>query len=252
MIAVSAAAAEVVRASYRVPPDKVAVILNGADDAFLAQESNAHVTTTARYPRRRLVTVARLYPVKGVDIFLDAAALVIPHFPDLEVHIVGDGPMRPSLEQRATALGIASSVTFHGRLASVGAQLLSSDVFVLSSRSEGLGIAAIEAMAASKPVVASAVGGLSEVVADGQTGFLVDLRRDVSGELEPDPAAIAKAIVHLFSNPELALSMGRAGRARYEERFTVRGFVENYQAAYSGRKPASRAPLCGEGRDNLE
>jgi len=240
VVAVSSAAADVVRADYGVAPAKVAVILNGVDDAFLARTSiDDAATCGAGNGRKRLVTVARLYPEKGVDVLLDAAALVLARCGDLDVHIVGGGPLRALLERQARALGIASSVTFHGMLSDVSAPLLTADVFVLTSRSEGLGVAAIEAMAASKPVVASAVGGLPEVVVDGETGLLVCPRSVVHGEAELDPAAFAEAILRVLRTPGLAQSMGRAGRTRYEEQFTVRRFASQYETLYNGRQVAA-------------
>ncbi len=240
VVAVSSAVADVVRADYGVPPARVVVIFNGVDDAFLAQTSiDDAATSGGRNRGRHLVTVARLHPVKGLDVLLDAAALVIARCRDLEVHIVGSGPLRASLERQARALGIASSVTFHGLLTDVAGPLLMADVFVLASRSEGLGVAAIEAMAASKPVVASAIGGLPEVVIDGETGLLVGPRRIVRGAPELDPAAIADAILRLLRSPGLAQSMGRAGRIRYEEQFTVRAFASQYERLYSGQQVAA-------------
>jgi glycosyltransferase involved in cell wall biosynthesis len=248
VVAVSSAVADVLRAEYGVPSARIAVIFNGVDDAFLARTSlDDGGTSGAEDGRKRLVTVARLDPVKGLDVFLDAAALVIGRCRDLEVHIVGSGPLRASLERQATALGIASSVTFHGLLPDVAGPLLMADVFVLTSRSEGLGVAAIEAMAASKPVVASAVGGLPEVVIDGETGLLVSPLRVVRGAAELDPAAFADAILRLLRSPGLAQTMGRAGRIRYEEQFTVRVFASQYEILYGGRRGAA-APSRGRPR----
>jgi glycosyltransferase involved in cell wall biosynthesis len=236
VVAVSSVVANFVREHYGVSPAKVAVIFNGVDDAFLVRRPVEDAATSGAEDRpRRLVTIARLDAFKGVDVFLDAAALVIARYPDLELHIVGGGPLRASLEQQAGALGIAASVTFHGLLTDVAGPLLMADIFALTSRSEGLGVAAIEAMAASKPVVASAVGGLSEVVVDGETGFLIRPRRVAGGAPEPDREAIAEAILRLLGKPDLAQSMGRAGRLRYEDHFTARAFASKYEALYTGR-----------------
>jgi len=241
VVAVSSAVADTLRAHYGVPALKMLVIHSGVDDAFLAESSHdetepsGHATTP-----KRVLTIARLDPAKGLDALLDAMALVIADYGDVELHIVGKGDLRTALEKQAHELGIAPYVTFHGFLTDVGSSLLAADVFVLTSRSEGLGIAAIEAMAASRPVVASAIGGLQEVVVHGETGLLVSPRGLAQGVPELDPPAIAQAILRLLRDPDLARSMGKAGRARYQQCFAVPAFVRHHEALYS-EEDGSRA-----------
>ena len=244
VVAVSSAVANSLRVHYGVPTSKISVIHNGVDDTSLVASSrdeaepSGHGTTP-----KRVLTIARLVPAKGLDVLLDAMALVIGEYGDVELHVVGDGCLRTALEEQAHELGIAANVTFHGHLEDVAASLLAADVFVLTSRSEGLGVAAIEAMAASRPVVASATGGLPEVVVHGETGLLVSPRSVVHNVPELDPPAFAHAILRLLRDPDLARSMGQAGRVRYQERFAVPAFVRDHEIRYRG-EDGSRAPRC--------
>jgi glycosyltransferase involved in cell wall biosynthesis len=236
VVAVSSAVAADLQNRERIAATRVEVVVNGVDDSFLESARSADADSP-----RRLLTVARLAPEKGVDLLLSAFALLADEIDDLQLDVVGDGPVRDQLRSRARLLGIEGGVRFHGQVERVGPFYRGAEVFVLPSRSEGLGIAAIEAMAASLPVVASAVGGLPEVVVDGETGLLVRSRAPESGGQGPDSADLAAAVAHLLQDPGLARAMGRAGRARYEERFTARAFVDRHEALYVQRQSDERA-----------
>jgi glycosyltransferase involved in cell wall biosynthesis len=241
VVAVSSAVATTLRAHYGVPASKISVIHNGVDDAFLAESSHVEAQPSAdATTTKKVLTIARLDRAKGLDALLDAMALVIRDYGDVELHVVGQGDLRTALEKQAHELGITAHVKFHGHCTDVAASLLAADVFVLTSRSEGLGVAAIEAMAASRPVVASAVGGLPEVVIDGETGLLVSPRGVVHGAPELDPPAIAQAILRLLRDSALARSMGKAGRVRYQQSFAAPAFVRQHEILYS-KEDSSRA-----------
>lgn len=243
--AVSRAVARSLRATYGVPASRMLVVLNGVDDGFLDTGRTLAVAAAGRARRpRRILTVARLDNLKGVDVVLDAIALVMREIPEVEFHIAGDGPLRADLEMQAERLGIGPHVTFHGQVSGLAPLFAAADVLVLASRSEGLGVAVIEAMAASMPVVVSSAGGLPEVVSDGETGIVIGPRRTSFGALELDPADFANALLRLFRAPDLARSMGRAGRRRYEEHFAAKAFVEQYQALYESL--ASERRHCNE------
>jgi glycosyltransferase involved in cell wall biosynthesis len=125
--------------------------------------------------------------------------------------IAGDGPEREQLETEARQLGLASSVEFLGERNDIPDLIRSSDLFVLSTRSEGLPMSVLEAMAAGLPVVASEVGGIPELV-DAETGVLVP---------PEDPAALSTAVERLLADQGLRARLGAAGRARAEERFDL-------------------------------
>ncbi|QDU68452.1 Alpha-D-kanosaminyltransferase [Planctomycetes bacterium Pla86] len=160
---------------------------------------------------------------KGVDVLLRAAALLRRSEPRLVLWIAGDGPDRPALEALAEQLGIAERVRFLGRVDGVGDLLGASDFGVLPSRAEGVGVAALETMAAGRPIVASAVGGLAEVVVDGETGSLVP---------PDDVDALASALGKMARDSWQRDRMGQAGRDRVAERYLPEHMVEAYDRIY--------------------
>jgi glycosyltransferase involved in cell wall biosynthesis len=156
--------------------------------------------------------LAALEERKGCRFLLEAAALLKARGCRLRYQIAGDGPLRDQLGQQAARLGLRDEVRFVGFVADTAAFLAKVDLFAMPSLSEGLGVAALEAMAAGKAVVATNVGGLAESVLDGVTGILVPPR---------DPAAIADAIARLVRSPSLAKEMGRQGREHVMKHFTL-------------------------------
>jgi glycosyltransferase involved in cell wall biosynthesis len=160
-----------------------------------------------------VVSVGRLkYPKDGATL-LRAAALLSDR--DWRLEIVGDGPDREELEALRRALALGENVRFAGGRSDVPSLLAAAGVFVLSSRSEGLPISVLEAMAAGLPVVASDVGGLREQVVDGETGLLVPAG---------DPERLADALRSLLDDAPRRAAMGAAGRARAEELFDLPRF----------------------------
>lgn len=169
--------------------------------------------------------VARLWPVKGVDVLLHALALLAPRLPRLRCLVFGDGPEAPRLERLAAGLGVAGRLTFAGHRTDVRELLPALDVACLPSLSEAYPLAAMEAMAAAVPVVASACGGLPELVSSGRDGLLVP---------PGDARALAAAIAGLLADPALRGRMGAAGRTRAERAFGVERTVAGYEALIRG------------------
>ena len=149
---------------------------------------------------------------KGIEFLLEAAGHLQSQGIRLKWLIGGNGTLREQLADKARALGLGDSVTFLGFIAKPEEFLRHIDIFVMPSLFEGLGVAALEAMAAGKPVVASRVGGLVESIVDGQTGFLVAPR---------DARGIADAVARLVNDPPMARQMGMQGRQRVLDRFTL-------------------------------
>ncbi|HSC77772.1 MAG TPA: glycosyltransferase family 4 protein [Candidatus Acidoferrales bacterium] len=171
--------------------------------------------------RPTLLSVSRLKATeresKGVAQALEALPELRRRFPDLQYVMVGDGDDRPWLEKRAQHLGVAGGVLFTGHVAQdeLMRRYAACDVFVLPSNQEGFGIVFLEAMAHGKPVVAARAGGTPEVVADGETGLLV----------EPgNRAALVVALSELLAHPERGRQLGEAGRRRLEANFTFELF----------------------------
>jgi glycosyltransferase involved in cell wall biosynthesis len=154
---------------------------------------------------------------------LRAVKLVACRIPEIRLDIVGDGPSRQDLEALRASLGLESRVTFHGYREDVTSFLSAADAFVLSSISEGVSIALLEAMASGLPAIATDVGGNREVIVNGVTGLLT-----AAGSAE----GLADAIVRVESDPGLLERMGRASRQRVEEEFSLPGVVARYEALY--------------------
>jgi len=157
-------------------------------------------------------TVARLQPVKGVEYLIEAAKHVLESIPNTRFLIVGEGPQKAELIHKVHQLNLSSDVIFAGMRGDIPAILSALDLFVLPSLSEALGIAVIEALAAKVPVIATNVGGVTEIVEDGKTGLLVPPK---------DPLSLAKAILHTYSNGDEAISMAKAGERRVREVFDI-------------------------------
>jgi sugar transferase (PEP-CTERM/EpsH1 system associated) len=217
-IAVSEDAARVARDIERVPARKLLVIHNGIDvERFSPRETRP--TRTGG----RAVTVGRLDPIKDQMTLLRAVRLVVDKMPGFRLDVVGDGPSRPDLEALQTALGLGDHVCFHGYHEHVEPFLAVADFFVLSSISEGVPIALLEAMASSLPAVATDVGGIREVVVPDGTGYLAPAGR---------PEALADAMLAIQADPGNLERMGRAARQRVEDQFSLRKVVAQYEDVY--------------------
>jgi glycosyltransferase involved in cell wall biosynthesis len=168
---------------------------------------------------------SRFVPIKGLETLVAAMDIVLRKFPRAHLRIAGDGPAGNGLRELAAELQIGERVTFLGWQEDLNPLFQSSDVFAVPSVAEGLGIAALEAMAAGLPVVASNVGGLPEVVDHGRTGWLVP---------PGDPDALAARIAELLSDRDLRLRMGHEGRDRVTEKFAPATMVRQIQSVYAG------------------
>ena len=167
--------------------------------------------------------VARLEPEKGHPTLFDAWPIVLRTVPDSYLLVVGEGSRRDALEAQARELRIAHRVVFTGRRDDVPAVTAALDVAVLPSYREAQGLTILEAMALSRPVVASDVGGIPEMIQDGKTGLLVPPH---------DPEALAAAIIRLLTDHPLADTLGRAGHDLVHDRFCIELMVRAVEAIY--------------------
>jgi glycosyltransferase involved in cell wall biosynthesis len=173
----------------------------------------------------KIGVIGRLAIQKGHRYLLDAVPRILQKHPEAVFFIVGDGPIKEDLMAQTDSLGINKNVFFTGTLR--GQQLVdiysASDIIAVPSVVEPFGNISLEAMAMSKPVVASSVGGIPEAVTDGETGILVP---------PADPEKLADGITYLIENRETALTMGQAGKNRVESYFTARRLVDEIEEIY--------------------
>ena len=233
------ASAESVKAAYvrqlGIRPDAVRVVYNAVNwNRLNATKSPHEVRVELGIPSDRLVvgTVATLQNKKGHRVLLDAVAKT-PGLEAIWLMLVGDGPERASLQAHAAALGIANRVTFCGTRRDLGNLLPAMDVFALPSLWEGLPLALILAMGASRPVVATNLAGIPEVVTDGQTGLLVE-----PGNVSEIGAALAR----VCRDDALRAELGARARAAVRDRFgadaygaAVIGIYEEFLAKNTAR-----------------
>jgi L-malate glycosyltransferase len=224
IVAVSGELREYMIAS-RFPAERVGVIHNGIEPRVPPSRDDreaARRTLGLDDDAFVIATVARLDPVKDLMTLLDAFADVRRRRPRARLVIVGDGPERERLASRAGRDDLAGGVLITGFRADVRALLPAADLYVSSSISEGISITILEAMAACVPVVATAVGGTPEILADG-TGVLVASR---------DPQQLAWAILSLEADAGRRRALAAAARERLETAFTLDRMVDDYASMY--------------------
>jgi glycogen(starch) synthase len=173
----------------------------------------------------RLLFVGRLHPQKGVEVLLDAFARLAPAHPSVDLTIAGDGILRQDLEQRAADLGIAERVEFLGWVAPDQVQPLMNraTVVIMPSRDEGLPLVALQAAQVARPIVATPVGGLADIVIHERTGLQVPIE---------DSATLAGAIDRLLGEPRLAETLGQRCRAHVAQTFSWEGCLDAYAELY--------------------
>jgi glycosyltransferase involved in cell wall biosynthesis len=214
--------------AYRVAPaEKISVIPLGLDlkpffDCLsLKGEFRGELGLD---PGVRLVGIlGRMFPIKNHRLFLESAARAAEQETNVRFVIVGDGILRSEMERYAQDLGIHQKVTFTGWRRDLPRIYADLDLLVVSSDNEGTPVSAIEAMASGRPVVATRVGGLPDLVHDGETGYLVPAKQ---------PEALAAAMLKLIRNSQRAEQMGRAAQLSVKERFSLNRLVSDTEGLY--------------------
>jgi glycosyltransferase involved in cell wall biosynthesis len=214
-----------------VPRIKITIVHEGVDVDRLAHMPAVNVHGEFYLPHGSpvVMNVAALAPHKGQHHLIDAAALVVREAPDTRFIIVGDGELRAALEKQIKDKHLERHVFLAGFRADALELTKGSDLFVVSSIHEGLCTALVDAMAMSKPAVATDVGGVPEVMVDGETGYLVSPR---------DHHAMADRIVFLLKHEQARREMGEAALARVREKFSVERMVDSTVAVYESRATA--------------
>jgi glycosyltransferase involved in cell wall biosynthesis len=209
------------------PPEKIVVIPLGLElKPFVDCDAHggAFRNELGLNNGHRLVgIVGRMVPVKNHRLFLDAAASVAAEEPVARFVVVGDGPLRQDMEQHALALGIGDRVLFTGWRRDMPKIYADLDVLVVSSNNEGTPVSAIEAMAARCPVVATRVGGVPDLVRDGETGYLVPAE---------DAEALSAAILRILEDPQTASRMAKTARAIAVQRFNTDRLIADIERLY--------------------
>jgi glycosyltransferase involved in cell wall biosynthesis len=219
-----------------IPRGKIDVVHEGVDVERIAglAPGNLHAALFLPAGAPIVGNVGALVAQKAQHTLVGAAALVVRQVPDVRVVILGEGELRPALEEQIKRLHLERHVFLAGFRPDVIELMKDFDVFALSSIHEGMCTSLVDAMAAQKPAVATAVGGVPEVLADGETGFLVPPH---------DEQAMADRIVLLLKDAALRQRMGAAGLARATRLFTVERMVNETAAAYE--RLAGRARAAG-------
>jgi len=221
VIAISPAVKSHLIDDFHVPAQKIELIGSGIDaDDFKLVEP-----TTRNSQRQKLNiaggpvigNIARLSDVKGPDILIEAMARILKTMPEVKLVLVGEGKMQAQLRQMVVSLKLEESVIFQTAVNRTAEYLPIFDVFVVPSRSEGLGLSAMEAQACGLPVVASNVGGLPSLIEDGKTGYLVEPQ---------NPEKLAEKIVQVLKDAQQAQSVGLAGREFILQNYSVDQMVK--------------------------
>ena len=182
-------------------PEQFVTIPSGVDLGVVTHASPVRLVSGGPV----IGAVARLVPIKGLHYLVDAAPEILRRCPDARFLLVGDGEMRPALEAQARTLGLSDRLLFAGYREDIPSVIAGMDVVVLPSLNEGMGRVLVMAMALGKPIVATRVGGVAELLDDGEAGVLIPAR---------DPIALAEAIGTLLQDPARARTLGEAGRRR--------------------------------------
>ena len=224
----------------RLPATKMSTIHYALDVGhFRGDQRMSPVLATLSRPL--IGTVTRLLHQKGVHILLDAFATCLRHVPQASLVVLGDGPERPALEAQVRAHGMAQRVHFLGYMATpdVSAIMRGVDIFVFPTFGEGFGLVLLEAMAWGKPVVASQVMAIPEIVRHGETGLLVP---------PDDIASLAQALLRLMQDLPLCHRLGMAGQRRVEREFTVERMVQQTVCVYDQLLDMAGSNTIADGR----
>ncbi len=230
IVAISARQREDLVSRFRVAPDQRTVVVPlGLDlQTLLEQMPGApNLRRDLRIDDDAVVVgyVGRFVAIKNIALLVNAFAAALRQYANMYLLLAGDGPLRSDLESLARERGVEARVRFLGWTENLAAFYATLDVCALTSVNEGTPVALIEAMAAARTVIATAVGGVPDVVDDGRTGVLV----------EPNnTAAFAEALAHLAGDPVARSSMAEAGRREVERRFSAERLVDDMDRLYRG------------------
>lgn len=217
-----------------IAPEQAVTVHEGIDLEHVdaAPPVNVHELFWMPHGAPLVGNIGALVPHKGQRHLIDAAALVVREVPDARFLILGEGELKPALEKQIADLALQKHVLLAGFRPDVLSILKGFDLFVMPSVTEGLGTSLLDAMACARPIIASRVGGIPEVVRHGETGLLVPPK---------DARDLAGAIIRLLLDPALAQKFAAAGLARVREKFSVERMVQETLAVYEALAGNTRA-----------
>jgi glycosyltransferase involved in cell wall biosynthesis len=226
-IAISNAVRSSAVSTFHMDPARISVIHRGIDDERTASQSSpaeARQRLGLEDARPLFLSVGRLAPQKGHKYLLSAFAEVVREFPAARLAVVGEGWLRPELEQQAVSLGLANHVMLLGKRTDVADLMAACDAFVFPSLFEGLGVALLEASYAGCACIATDTGPIPEIITDGITGLLVPAM---------DSAALSRALLTIARDRSLAARLGAAAAENARRRFRLTDKVIELEAFYS-------------------
>ena len=214
------------------------LIHNGAEmNKFKVQSSEFKVTNQNS---KVIITVSRLVPKNGVDILIRAIAEVKKKIPDVRCQIIGDGAERDNYRSLVNEYGLERHITFLGEIShdELPRYLHNADIFVRPSRSEGMGNAFVEALAAGLSIIGTPVGGIPDIIEDGKTGLLARV---------DDPQDLAEKIISIFNNPSYGQTLSRTGLEKIEKKFSWDNIAGEYRAIFHQALGAKRRVVVATG-----
>jgi len=237
-VAVSEAVRNRLVGEYHYPAGKTITIYNGVDLTFFKKGRAFNLSRLdgeAIQPdkRVRIICVARLSPVKRIDVLLESLALLVKSRTDWTCTIIGGGPLEKELKEKTQALGLSSCVRFTGHVQDVHSYMDTADLAVLSSDKEGLPLSLVESMACGLPCVVTDVGGNREIVKNGTTGLVVEAG---------SPKQLADGIAYLLDHSEEREKMGQAARCLAYERFDLSCMIDEYKTLLLPQPRSSKPP----------
>lgn len=202
----------------------IEIIPNGVDlEKFKVKNLKSKVKNE---DSKIIITTSRLVPKNGVDVLIKAIAETKKEIPDVQCWIIGDGPEKESYKLQVTSLKSEENIKFFGEIShdQIPSYLHQADIFVRSSRSEGMGNSFVEALAAGLPIIGTSVGGIKDIIKDRETGLFVKI---------DDPIDLAEKIILLLMNKELAINILENGRKMVEEKFSWEEISKCYERIFA-------------------
>ncbi|MHB8904528.1 MAG: glycosyltransferase family 4 protein [Melioribacteraceae bacterium] len=214
-----------------IQKEKAVVIHNGIDiDKFLRYNENTDYKIKLKTEKHSIIvgSVGRLHYQKGYEYLIEASKSVLEYYPDVKFVLIGDGGLRGSLESSAKKNGVYNSFTFLGNQTNIPELLAQIDIFVLPSLWEGLPLVLLEAMAAQKPVIATDVNGIVEIIETEKEGILIPSKNS---------AAISSALIRLLKDDELRKRIAANGYVKVVREFSLKKMIEETESVYLKYSP---------------